>query len=262
MSERTGDSITPRSLFMKVSIDQLASRDVQEALGEYQRLICRLQEKDQTLSELNSQLHQMRFNGIIDGDDYSFLQKQTKACAAEINSLHRQILALEQNEHLKSLYSKLLEQDSARRKEEVRQIQEQRRIEKERKYEEIVRKHREEREERNRKMVSDMLSRANAVDPFKMKIDIAQSEEYAEKMRKTEAEEKARKQLSDAAKELIQIEIEIDGVRKQLHEISEDIARLKFAFWGERKRHKQELEQIRAKLNNRLTTLYNRRAKL
>ena len=56
MSERTGDSISPRSLFMKVSIDQLASRDAQEALGEYQRLIYRLRDKDQTLSELNRQI--------------------------------------------------------------------------------------------------------------------------------------------------------------------------------------------------------------
>ena len=111
-------------------------------------------------------------------------------------------------------------------------------------------------------MASDILARANAVDPIKMKIDKAQSEEYSEKKRKAEAEEKARKQLSDAAQELTRIEKEIDGVRHQLSQINEDIAQLKFAFWGERKRHKQELEQIRTQLNNRLTTLYKRRSQL
>ena len=57
-------------------------------------------------------------------------------------------------------------------------------------------------------------------------------------------------------------EKEIDGVRHQLSQINEDIAQLKFAFWGERKRHKQELEQIRAQLNTRLSTLYRQRAQL
>ena len=111
-------------------------------------------------------------------------------------------------------------------------------------------------------MASDMLARANAVDPIKMKIDKAQSEECSEKKHKAEVEEKARKQLSDAAQELTRIEKEIDGVRHQLSQINEDIAQLKFAFWGERKRHKQELEQIRTQLNNRLTTLYKRRSQL
>ena len=111
-------------------------------------------------------------------------------------------------------------------------------------------------------MASDMLARANAVDPIKMKIGKAQSEENAEKKRKAEAEEKARKQLSDAAQELTRIEKEIDGVRHQLSQINEDIAQLKFAFWGERKRHKQELEQIRTQLNTRLSALYRQRAQL
>lgn len=262
MSERTGDSISPRSLFMKVSIDQLTSRDAQEALGEYQRLIYRLRDQDQTLSELNRQIRQMHYDGKNDSDEYSILQKQAKACVEEINRLDRQIAALQQNEHLKILYNKLLEQDSARRKEQVRQIQEQRRIQKEREYEEFVRKRREEREARMQTAAPEMLARANAVDPIRMRIDKAQSEEYAEKKRKAEAEENARKQLADAAQELTRIEKEIDGVRHQLSQINEDIAQLKFAFWGERKRHKQELEQIRMQLNNRLTALYKRRSQL
>jgi len=115
---------------------------------------------------------------------------------------------------------------------------------------------------RKQTMASDMLARASAVDPIKMRIDKAQSEEHAEKRRKAEAEEKARKQLSDAAQELTRIEKEIDGIRHQLSQINEDIAQLKFAFWGERKRHKQELEEIRTQLNTRLSALYRQRAQL
>ena len=262
MSERTGDSISPRSLLMKVSIDQLASRDTQEALSEYRRLISRLSEKEQTLSELNHQIRKMHSSENKDSDEYSIIQKQAKACVEEINSLDRQIIALEQNEHLKSLYNRLLEQDLAKRKEQVRQIQEQRRTQKTREYEEFLRKRQEEREERMRNAASDMLARANAVDPIKMRIDMAQSEAYAEKKRIEQEKAIACEQLNIAAQELTRIEKEIDGIRHQLSQINADIAQLKFAFWGERKRHKQELEQIRAQLNNRLTALYKRRSQL
>lgn len=224
MSERTGESISPRSMLMKVSVDQLPSSDVKEVLGEYQRLIYRLEEVNQTLSELNQQLRQMRSEGKEDSDEYSVVDKKADVCIEEINRLDRQINTLGQNEHLKSLYNQLYAKAKAETNERVKQIQAQRRIQKEREYEEFIRKHREER--------------------MKQEQTVSQN------------------QLNAAAQELAIVEKEIERVRHQLRQINEDISQLKFAFWGERKRHKKELEQIRAQLNNRLTTLYKLRSQI
>ena len=262
MSERTGEDFSNRGLLMKASIDEVDSKEAQEALGEYRRMIYHLQEKENALSELNQQIRQMNSEGRKDSAEYGIIQKNAEVCVEEINNMDRQIIALEKSEPLKKLCSKLYTRASEESKERVRQIQEEQRIQKERKYEEFIKKRQEEREARMQNAVPDMLARANAVDPIRMRIDKAQSEEYAEKKRKAEAEENARKQLADAVQELARIEKEIDGVRHQLSQINEDIAQLKFAFWGERKRHKQELEQIRAQLNNRLTALYKRRSQL
>ena len=216
--------IDHRSLLMKVSVDQLTSRDVKEALGEYQRLIYRLEEANQTLSELNQQLWQMDSEGKEDSDEYSVVEEKVEVCVEEIDMLDSQIITLEQNEYLENLYNQLLAKARAESIDRVKQIQVQRRIQKEREYEEFIGKHREER--------------------MKQEQAISQN------------------QLNAAAQELAVVEKEIEMVRHQLRQINEDISQLKFAFWGERKRHKQELEQIRALLNNRLTTLYKLRSQI
>ena len=128
-SERTGNSVSNRSLLANAFEWVVQNSKEYEMLQEYKEQIGQLNELEARLSELNSEIHEIRFTkGKYDSERLHDLETEAKNIAKEINKQDKKLLQMEASEPLRKVIQQERKKEAEKTKAHVKEIQQNKKV--------------------------------------------------------------------------------------------------------------------------------------
>ena len=124
-SERTGDSVSNRSLLANAFEGITQSSSEYKLIQQYKGYIAELNSLDKKLSEMNAEIRKIRFGtqGARDTERLERLEDEAKKIAEAINRYDQKLLSLEASEPLRKVIERERKKEAQKTKDHVKEIQ-------------------------------------------------------------------------------------------------------------------------------------------